>query len=396
MANFTFTQISNVDPNSGYNSFALTSINDAGTVTFEGFSDPYAPPSAILSGNGGNATPVTEINFDVAYQPSINNSGTTSFVGVSGVNPDFTPVYTSVYTSYNGQLTSLVDNSSVFSSFGLTSINNRGDVAFFANLDSGETGIFASYGGTITAIAQSSDDFSNFYPGLAGSALGRGDGPYGILSSTSINDFGTVAFSANLDTGSKGIFIGNQEGTKTIASIGSEFNTFGSANINNAGTVAFLAGLDADSNGQLESSGIYTYKNGEVTALFDTDNGIFSSFGSDAALNDKGMVAFLGTLNTGETGIFTGLDSTAGKVIAIGDELLGSTVTNLSMYQGGLNNEGQLAFKALLADGRETIVRAQPVPEPTDGIVSVLALAILFMLGWRWRNRKQFPKHAGR
>lgn len=51
-------------------------------------------------------------------------------------------------------------------------------------------------------------------------------------------------------------------------------------------------------------------------------------------------------------GIYTGPDRVADKVIATGDSLFGSTVTDLAFDRDGMNNKGQIAFTAHLADGR--------------------------------------------
>jgi hypothetical protein len=68
-------------------------------------------------------------------------------------------------------------------------------------------------------------------------------------------------------------------------------------------------------------------------------------------------------------GIFTGDDLVNDRVITRGDTLFGSTVTGLSLFANSLNNNGQIAFTATLADGRQVIVRANgdnssAVPEP--------------------------------
>ena len=44
-------------------------------------------------------------------------------------------------------------------------------------------------------------------------------------------------------------------------------------------------------------------------------------------------------------------------MIAVGDPLDGSTVTGLSLYANALNNAGQIAFSATLADGRSACLR---------------------------------------
>lgn len=328
MADFDFTQLSN---SSGpYSGFAAPAINDAGTAAFEGFFDLSAPPAAILNGSGevGPTGPVNTVvsNYtpplSFTFQPSINNAGTTSFAGAADFNGDFVPDFSGVFTSNNGQVTNLLDNSAGFTQFALTSINSPGTVAFYGTTFAGDSGIYSYSNGNLTTIASTAGEYSTFLAGFGGTTVGRGDGPFGVFSSTSINDSGTVAFTAGLDTGGNGIFTSNGNTTQTIAATGSNdfnFQTFGSASINNSGDVAFLAAFDDDADGT-SSTGIFKYVNGEYKVLANS-SGPFLSFASDPALNDKGQVAFLATTNDGVTGIFTGSDPLADKVIAIGDQI---------------------------------------------------------------------------
>ncbi len=51
-------------------------------------------------------------------------------------------------------------------------------------------------------------------------------------------------------------------------------------------------------------------------------------------------------------------------MIATGDSLAGSTVTDLNFLgRPGLNNLGQIAFYVKLANGEQAIYRAEPVAE---------------------------------
>ncbi len=86
-------------------------------------------------------------------------------------------------------------------------------------------------GNTITTVADTSGDFKNF-------------------GTTSINDRGTVAFIANLDAGGEGIFTGNNPKTdKVIATGDSLFGytvvdlDFASEGLNNSGQITFVAKL---------------------------------------------------------------------------------------------------------------------------------------------------------
>jgi hypothetical protein len=96
-------------------------------------------------------------------------------------------------------------------------------------------------------------------------------------------------------------------------------------------------------------------------------------------------VVFLAGLRSGGSGIFRGPDPVADVIIASGDPLFGSTVANVFFTEGGLNDNGQVAFVAQLEDGREVVVRAQPVPEPSSLVLGVTGA--LFGLGYWWRRR---------
>ena len=97
-----------------------------------------------------------------------------------------------------------------------------------------------------------------------------------------------------------------------------------------------------------------------MTLIADT-SGPFSDF-LDAyfpGINKANQVAFVATLRAGGSGIFTGPDPLADKVIATGDPLLGSTVVRLGFFRG-LNDAGQIAFWATLANGSGGWFRADP------------------------------------
>src|SRR5207248_7349786 len=91
--------------------------------------------------------------------------------------------------------------------------------------------------------------------------------------------------------------------------------------------------------------------------------------GGQVSINNGGEIVFGATLTAGGRGFFKGSDPVADKIIAIGDALSGSTVVGFpqnAMNPRGLNNDGQILFRADLADGRRVLVRADNDGEGDD------------------------------
>jgi hypothetical protein len=183
-----------------------------------------------------------------------------------------------------------------------------------------------------------------------------------------INNHGTVAFFAYSKEGTS-IVTGNGGPLTTIARDKTDdFPAFvleptGTLAFNDKGAVAFI-----------------TYLRGGKMGIVKTDCGTFNTIAentgafdrfSTVALNNKGQVAFQAYLRGPNpdrpvTGIFTGPDPIADKVLAVGDPLFNSTVTQLALWRDGLNDVGQIALLATLADGRQVIARtALTDPEST-------------------------------
>jgi hypothetical protein len=176
-----------------------------------------------------------------------------------------------------------------------------------------------------------------------------------------INGSGQVVFHGIRQDGSEGIFAGNGGPLTTIADTSGPFASFSDAPaINDGGAILFQATLKASS-ARPEVPGLFLSMGGNVHAVADA-TGHFSSFGYAPAINVQGEIAFLGTTRSGKVGIFTGGDPEEDRVVAIGDDLDGSTVFDLSVlsFRTGLNNSGQIAFIAQLADGRTAVYRADP------------------------------------
>jgi hypothetical protein len=363
---FTLTKIAD---NSGILSrfpTAEPAINDSGVVAFD--ASLKAGGEGIFIGNGGALTPIVDtsgifssfVNSDLGTRSvvDINNSGTVAF------HANLDAGGKGIFTSKDGNLTTIVDTSGKFSGLRNQTINNNGTVVFTGIIDGGNnSGVFTGSGGTLNTIADRNGPLAGF-----------GAFPQ-------INNNGTVAFFATLDVGGQGIFTSKDGNLTTIADSTGNFSEFLGSGFNDNDTVLFRALL------RTGGQALLTSKDGKLTTIADS-SGPFSTF-SQGAINNNGNLAFFARLDQDPNnyGLFTGPDPVANKVIATGDAFLGSTVTDLGFSRQGLNNSGQIAFGVVLADGRQAIFRADPqsVPEPA----SVLGLLAVGAFGATSLRHKQ-------
>ncbi len=341
----------------------------------------------------------TGVPFSTA--PAINDVGQVAFWGVHS------SLDAGIFVGDGNSLTTIADTSGDFSFLGVgPSINDRGTVAFLGGLDRGDAGYFTSDGTTTTLIADSSGQFDfQRIPTLDN-----------LFGEPVIDARGTVAFRADLDNGERGIFSSTKDGIRTIADSSRELTTFGiTPDINAKGTVVFSAGTASvpgtiEVEGQtvplaelFQNAGIFTEHSGNLDAIADTNDGL-TLFGSSPAINDRGTVALIAVTANGEVEVLTGdgsrltpiadsrgvfssfrsvdindagtvaylADFDAGgsgifvgqqELIATGDELLDSTVTDLNFLNKGLNHDS-VAFWAKLADGRSGVFRADVDKSP--------------------------------
>jgi hypothetical protein len=276
----------------------------------------------------------------------------------------------------------------------LFSLNNNGVVVFHGAV-SGTAALLASNGITTTTIAADSPVGLFFHTAISGAAT--------------INDSGMVAFwnAKNPPFPATGIFYGN--GATPVA-VPNTYYTTGAA-INNAGEIAYcdfstssftlnvwngtqVFSLPAgpgrpDINDAGTAIGWLPNNtpgndrivlwNGTAAPVY-IDGSSYWHFGSGYvfdgvdeatfAINNQGLAAFYAypTALTNPAqqvftgGIFTGPDPVSNKVIAAGDLLSGATVSTVTFYRGGLNNNGQIAFTATLSDGTQGVWVATPTP----------------------------------
>lgn len=360
--NFTFTSIVNDRDNRDFSSIGGGPINDNGTVAFVAST---SSGEGIFTGNGDGAfTTALKPSFPFSYSINglaINNSGTVAFGNISSEPQE------GLFISNGDNITTIATPSDGL--FGNTvspgTFNNSGTLVFplFKGFDNGFT-IATGNGGSLTTVVDTKGLFTSF------------DQP------PAINDANVVVFKATLKDGREGVFTITDGTITTIADSTSFFSGgFNNLGINNTGTVIFDAFREDG------KEGIFTVNGKTITTIADTSSS-FNRFLRNA-INDNNQVAFSATLRNGaenvfQDGIFTGSDPVADKVIAIGDSLLGGTVTNL-LFGEDLNNSGQISFLAdFIDDSGKTfrgVFRADPVSKSIPESTSTLTLLAFGALG---------------
>jgi hypothetical protein len=359
-ANYIFTNIA--DTTGPYSVIGSPpSLNNNGVAAFKAFLDGGG--EGIYAGSGGKVLTIADVSGSFASlgsEPSINDSGVVAF------NAELDNGGAGVFVGGAATLTPIADRTGPLNGFIYTAINNSGTVAFQATGDIAvsQSGIFTGNGGPITTIADNSGPFNRF----GGGGFGRPD----------INASGTVAIRAVLDSGAHGIYSGSGGPVATIADISGVFSSLShDPSINAGGTIAFSGRLDAG------PSGIFTVTNGVAATVVD-DSGPFANFNFIPGINVAGLVAFRATLDAGGEGLFIGPDPVADKVIQTGDALFGSFLTSPIIFERGLNDNGDVVFRYVLANGVAGIAVGRLIPEPASLVLLLIGVAV----GTQLRRRR--------
>ena len=357
---YTFTKVADsavhdFDPNTP----GAPSLSDLGHVAFS-VRRASSSNSRVLRSGPGLAGPLTTIGDDSIHieistffeEVSVNNAGQVAvWATING------PVFERILRGDGGPLQTIAEASSgeMFNFMSIiVGINDSGLVVWQGELNQTgfPQGLWTGEGGPVNTIFDT--DSSNFTSSFAG---------------PSINNAGQIAFRASATT-TDGDAIFRYDGGSTFTVIADSSGPWSAVfddepAINNAGTVV----LKTRSEDIFDEILLVGDGTAPPTPIVDTSGELESI--NNASINDSGQIAYFATFDDFLTqGIFTGPDLVNDRVIGTGDELDNSTVVNLSMYREALNNSGQIAFFAQLADGRGVMMVASPASTPCPGDVN--------------------------
>ena len=319
------------------------SLNNQDTVAFWGTFDNGH--QGIFTGNG------TALSFlstsksrnlgiiEFGAKPSINSANTVAFLGTHRDH------FQRLFIQGKGLAQAIATEHGPFHHFGEPSINGQGTVVFLAGLQGHGGGIFSLHNGKVQTIANTEGHFSGFF------------------EQPMINEKGTIVFTGKLHNGKTGIYTSKDGHLTSIVETSERYKGFGAPTVNDRGTVAFWACMDQQQpscpQDSIAKQGVFIGNGGRITTVA-TSEGPFRAFGNPS-INNKGQVAFVGTLDSGVTGIFTGPHPVRDQVIKTGDPLMGSQVHSLQLMQGvRINDNHTIAFFAQLTNGIEGIFLATP------------------------------------
>jgi hypothetical protein len=365
----------------------------------------YAGPQIVnLIDRPGNLN-----SFDV---PVIDNNSVVYFNGRIKSTPAAPNGNRGIYAISGSALTPLMETPQS-NQFGNLATNESGIVGFTLYEGSKQTVYRAGIGTTPTVVATNSNPNDSIYAGVVdhdgrvffqanlGGKLGIFTGPdpvadkfvseptYIAPALQSARKDGAVLFRV-VKPGNQGLAIykGPNPSTDSVFDYGNSFYTFNNATDyaeNSKGNRVFNAFMLNPSNPADQGfRAIFTGSDPVGDRLIDT-NGPAKDL-LDVALNELGTIVFQATLDDGRSGLFSGPDLLADKIIATGDTLFGSTVTEVA-FDRGLNDSNQVAFSYALANGSRGIAMAT-VPEPA-GVASIA-------LGAAWglkRRRRRASRH---
>ena len=281
---------------------------------------------------------------------------------------DLTTDQTGAFTVRGGGATTTIATTTttapvggLFTSFtGSVLQNNVGMTAFNGTSSTG-TAIYTKIGSSLAVTVAATDQAA---PGIGGN--------FSDFAGLALNDQGKVAFTGTSDNLGRAIYTGSGGTLSVLAStlqaapgLTENFTSFFDTVLSNTGVVAFRGAV-------FSQQGIYIAPGGVAQAVATTGQtapnigGTFSAF-SKVALNDLGVVGFIGTSTNGKRGIYLGDGQEIITAAYFGQPVAGSTISSLTFVGGAdrggssqMNNNGQIAYAARLVNGNTSVLLFTP------------------------------------
>ena len=323
---YTFVRIADTvnNPDARIDGLYCVGLNNAGTVVIQN------SQNVLWRGTGGLLEMVSASAVSIC--PSINNAGEIAYLTtISG-----TPV---LVRNLDGSVVTLASATSPPFLYSPTT--------YLPSLTSSGTAVVSTESGKALHIVPSGVAVydPDIHPAL-----------FTFVSPASMNDSEQVVFTGS-DTTGEAIY---RNGAVVFLRTGQavtggtiRFSSLQRPLINDAGRIAFVGRLDPP--GGTGTHGVYTSADGvNLTLTTVTPIDRFS-------LNNAGHVAYRGTLSAPKTGVYLGRPGAiAQKVAPENGSIDGSVLHDAFVWEESLNDLGQIAFWAFLADGRKAVYRADP------------------------------------
>ncbi len=172
-----------------------------------------------------------------------------------------------------------------------------------------------------------------------------------------INESGCVSCCADLDPAGRAIVLWRPSGPSIVVHTGARFTWLGPFPMHDAGRVVFAA--TERGTGPHARSGIFLAHRGSIECLVSSPpDGPFESF-RGSLIHGHGRIVYFATPRGGTLGIYAGPDPTTDRILGVGDEFLGSKITEFALNPVSINQAGDIAVRLGLEDGRGVIVRSQ-------------------------------------
>jgi hypothetical protein len=341
-------------------SISEPTLSQNGAVAFRAHVDvgnaPPLPPAAVLvyTADDGGATAVTSPTgpvFPIGDVPGINAAGQVSFRaqlfdGATFLDAD-------VRRADPGGAIVRVAGPPIFDGLDLAhhpSLDGSGNV-FFVSRGAVRNGVYAGDGSET-----SFGDYTVIEENATGEPLPAFDPPVGV------NEAGVAAYLRTQTSGVQQVVRAAGGAPEVIAQPGDsvsdqpgQIQFLGPyACLNASGDVAFVAVLDTP------VLGVFIGDGTAIRTAADSRAGDFDVLGSVVGVNDAGQVAFRGERD-GVARLFVGGGGALDEVVTEGAPFLDSVVNQIHAFSPALNEAGQVAFTLGLLNGRNVVVRADPL-----------------------------------